>query len=138
MRSFFTATFLLGLLMHFALAVPVESDETVLTPFGYRLKSQVHELPTGGGVAHVGDEIHLLAENGTVLHVVSPSNATLLNPIPVGFEIASFRQTLIWLKLHLINQRVGSIQKFVLCTSTFISLQGPQKSEIVTILGTSH
>ncbi|KAJ7257303.1 hypothetical protein C8J57DRAFT_1235027 [Mycena rebaudengoi] len=61
-----------------------------------------------------------------------------VNPIPVGFEIASFRQTLIWLKVHLINQRVGSIQKFVLCTSTFISLQGPQKSEIVTILGTSH
>ncbi|KAJ7277941.1 hypothetical protein C8J57DRAFT_1222716 [Mycena rebaudengoi] len=77
MQSFFTATFLLGLLTHFALAVPVENDETVLTPFGYRLKSQVHELPAGGGVAQVGNEIHLLAENGTVLHVVSPSNVTL-------------------------------------------------------------
>jgi hypothetical protein len=29
----------------------------------------------------VGDEIHLLAENGTVLHVVSPSNATLRAPV---------------------------------------------------------
>ncbi|KAJ7277935.1 hypothetical protein C8J57DRAFT_1503774 [Mycena rebaudengoi] len=58
MRSFFTVTFLLGLLTHFALAVPVESDET------YPLWLSV-EVP----------------ENGTVLHVVSPSNATLRAPV---------------------------------------------------------
>ncbi|KAJ7278060.1 hypothetical protein C8J57DRAFT_1503908 [Mycena rebaudengoi] len=76
MRPCLAAALLVGLLTPFTLAVPVESTETVLTPGGYHLKSHVHEVPVGGRVVHVEDEINLIAANGTILYVASPSNVT--------------------------------------------------------------
>ncbi|KAF8203476.1 hypothetical protein K438DRAFT_1757796 [Mycena galopus ATCC 62051] len=41
----------------------------VLTPGGYRLSTEVHEVPTGGRVIHVGNDVHLIGADGTVLYV---------------------------------------------------------------------
>ncbi|KAJ6478893.1 hypothetical protein C8R45DRAFT_933670 [Mycena sanguinolenta] len=59
---------LLGLLASSALASPAGTQ--VLTPGGYRLSTDVHEVPAGGRVAHVGNDVHLIAADGTVLYVV--------------------------------------------------------------------
>ncbi|KAJ7683854.1 hypothetical protein B0H17DRAFT_1137478 [Mycena rosella] len=64
--SIFTA-----LLATFALAV--SAADTVLTPGGHRLATNVKEVPAGGRVAHVGNDIHVIDANGTVLHIATPS-----------------------------------------------------------------
>ncbi|KAJ7440161.1 hypothetical protein FB451DRAFT_141382 [Mycena latifolia] len=60
---------LVGLLAPLALAAP--TAEMVLTPSGYRPKANVHAIPAGGSLAHVGNEIHVLAADGTVVHVAT-------------------------------------------------------------------
>ncbi|KAJ7726593.1 hypothetical protein B0H14DRAFT_3620036 [Mycena olivaceomarginata] len=60
---------LLGLLASSALASSPAATK-VLTPGGYRLSTDVHEVPAGGRVAHVGNDVHLVGADGTVLHVV--------------------------------------------------------------------
>ncbi|KAJ7274081.1 hypothetical protein C8J57DRAFT_1594931 [Mycena rebaudengoi] len=80
MRSPSIVAFLVGMLIPITLAAPtVENAETVRTPVGYRLKSNVHEVPAGGSIVHVGDDVHLLDANGTILHVAAnvSSDATL-------------------------------------------------------------
>jgi hypothetical protein len=67
-RSFVTAGIFLGLLASPALTAPVES--TVLVPGGHPI-TEIHEVPVGGRVHHVGNDIHLLSANGTILHVAS-------------------------------------------------------------------
>ncbi|KAJ7493845.1 hypothetical protein FB451DRAFT_449591 [Mycena latifolia] len=66
MRASTAAALLVGFLAQFTLAAP--TAETVLTPGGYRVKANIHEIPAGGSLAHVGEEIHVLAANGTVVH----------------------------------------------------------------------
>ncbi|KAJ7257274.1 hypothetical protein C8J57DRAFT_1234996 [Mycena rebaudengoi] len=142
MRSFFTATFLLGLLTHFALAVPVESDETyplwlsvevpgfthvLASPSRLEINSLCSERNFEGTCivehATIGQCTSLPGaftaqsfgpDAGLTCFVFDQANCTRrsvgpiinghVNPIPVGFEITSFRQTLIWLKVHLINE----------------------------------
>ncbi|KAJ7092305.1 hypothetical protein B0H15DRAFT_169473 [Mycena belliarum] len=68
MRASTAATFLVGLLAHLVLAAP--TAEMVLTPGGYRAKSNIHEIPAGGRLAHVGNMIQVLSANGTVMKAV--------------------------------------------------------------------
>lgn len=62
---------LVGLLAPFTMAAPVvdATATTVLTPHGERPIANVHEVPAGGRVAHVGSDIHLIDAAGKVLHV---------------------------------------------------------------------
>ncbi|KAJ6565882.1 hypothetical protein DFH09DRAFT_1314664 [Mycena vulgaris] len=57
-----------------ALAGPVKSD-TVLTPGGHRNRASIHAVPAGGRIAHVDGAIHVLAANGSVVHIASPTPA---------------------------------------------------------------
>ncbi|KAJ6607678.1 hypothetical protein B0H10DRAFT_543393 [Mycena sp. CBHHK59/15] len=68
MRSF-SAALLAGLVVPFALSAPV--DDKILTPRGYRAKGNTHPIPAGGRIAHVADAVHLIAADGTVVHVAS-------------------------------------------------------------------
>ncbi|KAJ7092306.1 hypothetical protein B0H15DRAFT_799479 [Mycena belliarum] len=78
MRASTAAALLVGLLS--SLVFAVTTAETVLTPGGYRSKANVHEIPVGGSLAHVGDMIHVLAANGTVLKVVHRRNTAKREP----------------------------------------------------------
>lgn len=51
------------------------AEQMVLTPHGKRPISQVHQIPEGGRVAHVGDEIHLIDANNNVIHKATPGNS---------------------------------------------------------------
>ncbi|KAJ6626484.1 hypothetical protein B0H10DRAFT_2211077 [Mycena sp. CBHHK59/15] len=68
-RCFSAAALLVGLLAPFTSAAPVAP--TILTPGGYRVSTNVQQVPEGGRIAHVGNDIHLIAANGTVVHVAS-------------------------------------------------------------------
>ncbi|KAJ7129864.1 hypothetical protein C8R43DRAFT_1026087 [Mycena crocata] len=79
MRAFTTAL-LLGLLAPFCIAGPIANK--VLTPGGYRSNVNLLEIPSGGALAHTDTNIHVLALNGTVVHVAqsaggAPNTATL-------------------------------------------------------------
>ncbi|KAJ6563906.1 hypothetical protein B0H19DRAFT_1258434 [Mycena capillaripes] len=65
MRILITAPLLLSLLTSFTLA----NTPAGLTPGGYRPKSNIHAIPAGGNLAHVGDRIYVL-DDGSVVHVV--------------------------------------------------------------------
>lgn len=64
---------LMGFLAPSVLTAPTPS--TVLTPHGQRPITNVHLVPEGGEVKHVGSEIHLLDATGKVLHVAQNDNA---------------------------------------------------------------
>jgi len=66
---------LMGLLAPAVLAVP--TPQTVLTPHGERPIANVHEVPQGGKVQLVNDEIHLLDATGNVLHVAQNDHAPI-------------------------------------------------------------
>lgn len=66
---------LAGFLTACVLGVPTAS--TVLTPHGIRPIANVHEVPAGGEVRLVGEEIHLLDANGNVLHVAQNDHAAI-------------------------------------------------------------
>ncbi|KAJ6626490.1 hypothetical protein B0H10DRAFT_522821 [Mycena sp. CBHHK59/15] len=68
-RSFSAAALLVGLLAPFTSAAPVAP--TILTPGGYRVGTNVQQVPEGGRIAHDGNDIHLIGANGTVVHVAS-------------------------------------------------------------------
>ncbi|KAF8203484.1 hypothetical protein K438DRAFT_2101044 [Mycena galopus ATCC 62051] len=74
---FFGVGILLGLLTASALASPAATK--VLTPGGYRLSTDVYEVPAGGRVAHVGNDVHLIGADGTVLYV-APNVTTAATP----------------------------------------------------------
>ncbi|KAJ7841703.1 hypothetical protein B0H14DRAFT_3140129 [Mycena olivaceomarginata] len=67
-RSFVAVGIFLGLFACPSRTAPVES--TFLAPGGHSI-TEIHEVPLGGQVQHVGDDIHLKSANGTILHVVS-------------------------------------------------------------------
>lgn len=60
-----------ALLVPFTLAAPVVNH--VLTPGGYRPNTNIKEVPVGGRIAHVGNDIHVFSANGTVVHIVTPT-----------------------------------------------------------------
>ncbi|KAJ7478361.1 hypothetical protein FB451DRAFT_1452760 [Mycena latifolia] len=61
------------LLTPISLAVPV--TDTVLTPGGHRVRGNVHQVPAGGHIKHVGSDIHIIGSNGSVVHVATPTSA---------------------------------------------------------------
>ncbi|KAF8313611.1 hypothetical protein DL93DRAFT_2080936 [Clavulina sp. PMI_390] len=63
------AAFLLAALSLLAPALAAPAVQSVLTPYGLRPITNVHAVPEGGEVRHVGSEIHLVDASGTVLHV---------------------------------------------------------------------
>ncbi|KAJ7685958.1 hypothetical protein B0H17DRAFT_1204640 [Mycena rosella] len=71
MRASTAATLLVGLLAPFTLAAP--TAETALTPGGFRVAANIHQIPSGGSLAHVGSEVHVFSANGTVVHKVTPA-----------------------------------------------------------------
>ncbi|KAF8305911.1 hypothetical protein DL93DRAFT_2089123 [Clavulina sp. PMI_390] len=52
-----------------ALAVPAARSGMVVTPVGLRSASEVHEVPAGGSIKHVGNETHLINAAGKVIHI---------------------------------------------------------------------
>ncbi|KAF8181947.1 hypothetical protein K438DRAFT_1767672 [Mycena galopus ATCC 62051] len=64
MRISIVSSLLAVLCASFTLAL-----EQVLTPGGYRAKTNVFEIPPGGSIVHFGSKVHVLAANGTVAHV---------------------------------------------------------------------
>ncbi|KAJ6459482.1 hypothetical protein C8R47DRAFT_1162146 [Mycena vitilis] len=54
-----------------ALGVPVVNQ--VLTPGGHSDRTKITAVPPGGHIAHVGKDIHVIASNGTVVHVATPA-----------------------------------------------------------------
>ncbi|KAJ7478346.1 hypothetical protein FB451DRAFT_1396127 [Mycena latifolia] len=61
------------------LADPV--TETVITPGGHRLRENIHQVPAGGRIAHVGNDIHIIATNGSVVDVATPASTTTSDAI---------------------------------------------------------
>ncbi|KAF7319302.1 hypothetical protein HMN09_00267700 [Mycena chlorophos] len=51
--------------------------QPVLTPRGYRDTADVHLVPHGGRISHVGKEIHVAHANGTIIEIVpAPTSPT--------------------------------------------------------------
>jgi hypothetical protein len=63
-----------ALFASFALATPVADG--ILVSGDYRLSSNAIEVPTGAHLAHVRASIHVVAANGSVMHVVTPAGRT--------------------------------------------------------------
>ncbi|KAF8310651.1 hypothetical protein DL93DRAFT_2099271 [Clavulina sp. PMI_390] len=55
-----------------AMAAPTPAAD-VLTPFGHRPAANVHQVPKGASLHHVGDEVHIIDAAGTVIHKTTPS-----------------------------------------------------------------
>ncbi|KAF8310672.1 hypothetical protein DL93DRAFT_2099289 [Clavulina sp. PMI_390] len=55
-----------------AIAAPTPAAD-VLTPFGHRPAANVHHVPKGASVHHVGDEVHIIDATGAVIHKTTPS-----------------------------------------------------------------
>ncbi|KAJ6631810.1 hypothetical protein B0H10DRAFT_340 [Mycena sp. CBHHK59/15] len=107
LRSLGAAALAAILIAPSVLAAPVASQ--VLTPKGYRLSTNVREVPAGGRVKHVGSDIHVVDADGTVVHVVTPGAAptpttgaptpeetgwvTYANWLNTGAAIGSFKTT---------------------------------------------
>ncbi|KAJ7511989.1 hypothetical protein B0H11DRAFT_2268905 [Mycena galericulata] len=68
------AAFLVGLLAPFALGAPHPGK--VPTPGGYRTNANVLAIPEGGSLRHIDNEIHVLAADGTVVHVAASGAPT--------------------------------------------------------------
>ncbi|KAJ7095656.1 hypothetical protein C8R44DRAFT_890054 [Mycena epipterygia] len=76
MRAFIlsSAAIILGLLVPKGFSVPLST--TLLTPGGYHANANMHEVPVGGCIAHVGAEIHVIDPNGGLIHVALPKPTT--------------------------------------------------------------
>ncbi|KAJ7289878.1 hypothetical protein C8J57DRAFT_1278584 [Mycena rebaudengoi] len=72
MRNTLTAL-LVGFLATFAITSP--SRMWVFAP-GNRAATNIYEIPAGGSLARVGSQIHVLAANGTVIHVATAGAPT--------------------------------------------------------------
>ncbi|KAJ6532640.1 hypothetical protein B0H19DRAFT_1188067 [Mycena capillaripes] len=87
MRASIATALLAGFLAPFTLAAP--TVEKVLTPGGFRANTNIHEIPAGGSLAHVGAEIHVLAANGTVMKKVTAGGPTkvksAVSPLETGW-----------------------------------------------------
>ncbi|KAJ7618128.1 hypothetical protein DFH06DRAFT_1139354 [Mycena polygramma] len=95
MRASTAIVFLAGLIAPFTLAAP--TAEEVLTPGGYRT-TNVHEIPDGASLAHVGAEIHVVASNGTILKKVTAGGPTPVKAAAAALKtgwvtFASWRNT---------------------------------------------
>ncbi|KAJ7839701.1 hypothetical protein B0H14DRAFT_1066269 [Mycena olivaceomarginata] len=87
MRASTATALLVGLLAPFVLAAP--TVEKVLAPGGYRANTNLHEIPAGGSLAHVGTDIHIIAANGTVVQKVTAGTPTkvkaAVSPLETGW-----------------------------------------------------
>lgn len=81
MRVSIISLLITGLFAPLALAAPA-NPTTVSTPHGPRPAENVHFVPEGGEVRQVGDEIHLIDADGTILHV-APNDHKKVRPSPV-------------------------------------------------------
>ncbi|KAJ6461922.1 hypothetical protein C8R47DRAFT_1240593 [Mycena vitilis] len=64
------AVYLLAALLACSNVAASSIVDTVLTPGGYHPATHVHPIPVGSSLAHVGNDIHILAANGTPAHIV--------------------------------------------------------------------
>ncbi|KAF8313640.1 hypothetical protein DL93DRAFT_2097674 [Clavulina sp. PMI_390] len=88
--SIFRASLIVLGLLAPALAAPAAG--TVLTPYGERPIADVHAVPAGGEVRHVGDEVHLVDATGTVLHVAKNDQSKVREqPTPVANAARAFQ-----------------------------------------------
>jgi len=72
---------LVGLLAPITLAAP--TNQTVITPYGERPLSNVHAIPQGGQIHHVGDEVHIVGADGKVTQVLK-NDGTPVRATPIG------------------------------------------------------
>ncbi|KAF8310686.1 hypothetical protein DL93DRAFT_2157688 [Clavulina sp. PMI_390] len=79
MRSFSLA--ILGLFSAVVSATPtsIPRDDTVLTPKGHIPAANVQQIPEGGHVLHVGDEVHVIDASNTTVNIrkVPATNGTV-------------------------------------------------------------
>ncbi|KAJ7596118.1 hypothetical protein C8J56DRAFT_395769 [Mycena floridula] len=69
------AAIFVGILVPFAvIATPIA--EKVLVPGGFRINTNIHEIPAGGSLSRVGPNIHVLAANGTIVHTAKAGSPT--------------------------------------------------------------
>jgi len=61
------------------------AEEMVLTPGGMRPISTVHQIPPGGRLAHVGNEVHLIDANDKVIHKTVPGDSIPNRPEASGW-----------------------------------------------------
>jgi len=79
---------LMGLLVSSAFTAPAAG--TVLTPHGERPASNVHLVPEGGEVRHIGSEIHLVDAKGNILHVAE-NDGTPARATPTSSAVEPFK-----------------------------------------------
>ncbi|KAJ7679297.1 hypothetical protein DFH06DRAFT_1415368 [Mycena polygramma] len=73
-RSLVFTALVAAILAPLALGAPAVN--TVLTPGGLSDRTKITAVPPGGRIEHVGKKIHVIAANGTVLHVATPTPRT--------------------------------------------------------------
>ncbi|KAJ7466253.1 hypothetical protein B0H11DRAFT_2048994 [Mycena galericulata] len=96
MRASTAAALFAGFLAQFAVAAPTPAK--VLVPgAGYRLASTVHAIPAGGSLAHVGNEIHVLDSEGTVVHVATKGSSATKTATAVAPEETGWVTYASWL-----------------------------------------
>lgn len=102
------ATVLGTLLASSAVAVPATTQ--VLTPKGLRPAAGLIQVPAGGRIEHVGDELHLIAADGAVLHVASKGTSPSPNTAPPTPEETGWITYANWLNTVLIGEgaHIGS------------------------------
>ncbi|KAJ7260502.1 hypothetical protein B0H12DRAFT_1322272 [Mycena haematopus] len=79
MHYSFGVGILLGLLTVSSSVLAAQSATQVLTPGGYRLSTDVYEVPAGGRIVHVGNDIQVVGADGSVLRTV-PSGKKAVKP----------------------------------------------------------
>lgn len=80
---------LVAIIAPFALAAPsARSGKIVHTPHGVRPASNVHAVPPGGSIHHVGNEIHVLDHSGKLVHSTK-NDKTKVRPHSRRSEVGS-------------------------------------------------
>ncbi|KAJ7808131.1 hypothetical protein B0H14DRAFT_2871088, partial [Mycena olivaceomarginata] len=101
-----TAVFaLFAALLSPVVAVPVTNQ--VLTPKGYRPSAGLKEIPEGGRIVHVGDNLHVLDAKGNVVHVASKSSPVTPTTDAVAPEETGWVAYASWLNT---GAAIGSFQ----------------------------
>jgi len=61
-------------------SMAASSMESVMTPQGWRPAEKVHQVPMGGKVRHVGEEIHLLDADDNIVHTAIHDRTPIATP----------------------------------------------------------
>ncbi|KAJ7334807.1 hypothetical protein DFH08DRAFT_1019419 [Mycena albidolilacea] len=91
MRPSNSVALLLASLAHSILASA--NVENVLVPGGYRAKANIHAIPARGSLVLVGNEIHVLAANGTIMDKVPSRHDTPARGKPGQLPLTPRTQT---------------------------------------------